>query len=70
MVQLNARGFKPRIIQILNEFSMHLHVVTIADIINPQGAHIVQCAIDGIRTCALYIKWSKTATPTHHNWAL
>lgn len=62
--EFNSRGFKPRIMYILNKCRIYLHIITVADIANPHGTQIEKWAIKGRRTKHSHIQWPQITEPT------
>ena len=70
MDKFRTRGYNNRTMAILNKCRMYLHIITVADIVNPHGTHVSHWAIIGARTKQSHLRWPRSTPPTQQNWAL
>ena len=70
MDRFHSRGFNNRTMFILNKCRMYLHVITVADIVNPHGTHVSHWSLIGERKKQSHLQWPRSTLPTQQNWAL
>jgi len=70
MAQFQSRNFKPKTMHILNKCRMFLNVITVADITNPHGTHIIKDTLVGKKHRTSHLKWPNCPTPTPQDWAI
>ena len=70
MNQFRARGFKPRTMHILNKCRMYLNIITVADITNPYGTHIVNKPLHGTKHKLSHLQWPRSPSPTPNDWKI
>ena len=70
MDRFHSRGYNNRTMAILNKCRMYLHIITVADIVNPHGTHVSHWALIGEKTKQSHIRWPRTTPPTQQNWAV
>ena len=68
--RFHLRGFNNCTMSILNKCRMYLHVITVADIVNPHGTHVSHWALIGERKKQSHLRWPRSTPPTQQNWAL
>ena len=55
---------------ILNKCRMYLNIITVADITNPYGTHIVNKPLHGTKHKLSHLQWPRSPSPTPNDWKI